>query len=761
MKTSATLALASLAALAAASPIAPTRTQHIHKQARQANGTTSAPCAKVSEAIYGDDSGPYALQVPAGIAWDCLNEIPFNASSARELMKQLRPYINWQSTLDVLKDPPVEYQEKVQPSVDILGGLDKIEADIDAGNFKNDYDFGWTLYRLIQSAHDGHFTFVPDTVAGIFTWGRPVPLVSVSADGEQLPAVFAYADVLGMQFKNITYTPSAVVQIDGKDATEFLEEFSQFGSLQDRDALYNTVFYSLAQVSLGTSGGATGTFAGGGRGRFVYPGANTTLTFANGTSYTMQNFARPIVPFRGINTAEELADRWITWGSSGQASAQANTQEADSAAVSVTGSTAPGYPNPVEAGPQNLINGYYIDAPGYEDVAVLSVPNFVGTGTENTENSFKLTTQNFLPKAAADGKTKLIIDLQANGGGTVLQAYDMFKQLFPDQDPYGASRFRAHEAVDLIGQATSAFASQFPRNEVSKNDTISQAQSSYFDYHFDMKVDGTPFSSWDEKLGPQEVNGALYTTLVRYNLTDPYIPEIGVAVSGYNQPPNVTLQQRFAPENIVLLTDGYCASTCTIFAEFMKRQVGVKTIAMGGRSNKKPIQAIGGVKGTNNYGFSFIQQNVQWAIDYEPSLNTSILGTDYSDYLVFSRSTSNGVNVRDGLRRNDTSGIALQFIYEEADCRLYYTPEMTTDITSLWKTAADTQWGNKGKCVNTPSYGESKLAVQKTAQRVTTKLSRPASSSSVHFSESRMQAFEDSFRLTTANKLTGDGYMLP
>ena len=276
-----------------------------------------------------------------------------------------------------------------------------------------------------------------------------------------------------------------------------------------------------------------------------------------------------------------------------------------------------------------------------------------------------------------------------------------------------------------------------------------------------MKVDGTPFSSWDEKLGPQEVNGALYTTLVRYNLTDPYIPEIGVAVSGYNQPPNVTLQQRFAPENIVLLTDGYCASTCTIFAEFMKRQVGVKTIAMGGRSNKKPIQAIGGVKGTNNYGFSFIQQNVQWAIDYEPSLNTSILGTDYSDYLVFSRSTSNGVNVRDGLRRNDTSGIALQFIYEEADCRLYYTPEMTTDITSLWKTAADTQWGNKGKCVNTPSYGESKLAVQKTAQRVTTKLSRPASSSSVHFSESRMQAFEDSFRLITANKLTGDGYMLP
>ncbi|KAI2485515.1 Peptidase S41 family protein [Pyrenophora tritici-repentis] len=759
MKTSSVLALASFAAFAAASPIAPTRTQRIHKQARQANGTTSAPCARVSEAIYGDDSHPYALQVSAGIAWDCLNEIPFNASSATELVKQLRPYINWQSTLDVLKDPPAEYQEKVQAAVDILGGLDKIDADINAGNFKNEYDFGFTLYRLILSAHDGHFTFVPDSVGSIFTWGRPVPLVSVSADGEQLPAVFAYADVLGMQFKNITYTPSAVVEIDGKDATEFLEEFSQFGSLQDRDALYNNVFYSLPQVSLGTSGAATGTFSGGGRGRLVYPGPTTTLTFANGTSYTMENFARPIIAFRGITTGKELAERWIYWGSSGQASAKASTQEAATVAVPVIGSTAPGYPTPIEAGPQNLINGYYIDAPGYEDVAVLSVPNFVGNGGEDTETAFKLTTQNFLPKAAADGKTKLIIDLQANGGGTVLQGYDMFKQLFPDQDPYGASRFRAHEALDLIGQATSQFASKFPRNEISENYTIGQAQSSYFDYNFDMKVDGTPFSSWDEKIGPQEVNGALYTTLVRYNLTDPYIPYIGIDVSGYNQPANVTLKQRFKPENIVLLTDGYCASTCTIFAEFMKNQVGVKSIAMGGRSNKKPIQAIGGVKGTNNYAFSFIQQNAQKALDYEPSLNTSILATDYGNDLVFSRSAASGVNVRDGLRKNDTSGIALQFIYEEADCRLYYTPEMTTEITSVWKAAADSQWGNKSKCVGTPSYGDSKVSALRLGQEVTTKLSRPGTSAP--FSESRMQAFEDSFNLFTDNKLSGDGYMLP
>jgi hypothetical protein len=308
MKISALFALAGFTALAVASPLLPSRTQHI--KPRQANGTASAsaPCAQISQYMYGDANGPVKQEVPAQMAWDCLNEIPFNASSAKRLISALRPYVDWQSTLTQLKNPPAEYVEKVQPAVDIIGGLDKIDDDIDAGNFKNEYDFGWTLYTLIQSAHDGHFAYIPDSVGSIFTFGRPVPLVSVSEDGVQLPAVFVYADVLGMQFKNISYTSSPVVKIDGKDATEFLENLSQYGSLQDRDALYNNVFYELAQISLGTIGSTTGMFTGGGRGRWVYPGGSTTLTFANGSSYTMQNYARPGIPFRNVNTGADLAD---------------------------------------------------------------------------------------------------------------------------------------------------------------------------------------------------------------------------------------------------------------------------------------------------------------------------------------------------------------------------------------------------------------------------------------------------------------------
>jgi hypothetical protein len=760
MKSFALIALAGLTSLVSTTPISPSRTLPL--EARQGNDTSSAPCAQVSAFMYGDGSSAVNTQIPAGIAFDCIQSVPFNATSGKNLVKAILPYMNWQSTLSQLKNPPAEYVEKVQPPVDIIGGLNEIISRIDAGSFKNEYDFGWSLYSLIQSAHDGHFSYIPDIVGGIFAWGRPVPLVSVSEDGQQLPAVFAFADVIGTQYKNISYTPSPVVEIDGVGVDDWMMNWSQYGSLQDRDALYNNVFYSLAQVSLAGSGSGTGTFTGGGRGRYVNPGDTTTLKFANGTEYTMQNYARASVNFRNVTSGEQLARKWISYGAAGaEARVQSlstetdYTQFASTAALNVAGGAAPGYPPAVVPGPGGLINGFFIDLPGYEDVAVLQVPNFVGS--TSAEVGFQRTSTEFFSKALAAGKTKLIIDLQANGGGTILQGYDLFKQLFPDEDPYGANRFRAHEAVDLIGKAYSSVASSGPR-EVGNNLTVQNAQTSWFDYHTDMTVDGKPFSSWADKFGPQEVNGEKYTTLARWNLSDIYTPFFagGINVTGYGPLANVSGAPKFSPENIVIVTDGYCASTCTIFAELLTQQAGVKTIAMGGRKDKNPIQAIGGVKGVNNYGFGFIQSAAQSAIRFDRSLNSSILRKDYYDDLPFYRASSSGVNNRDGLRRNDTSGVALQFIYEEADCRLYFTPEMTVDITALWKAAADAQWGNSGKCVSAESYGR-----KRSVEEVTTKLGRRR----VHIARAtamrQAQALENSFSIETQNQLKGDGFMEP
>jgi hypothetical protein len=46
---------------------------------------------------------------------------------------------------------------------------------------------------------------------------------------------------------------------------------------------------------------------------------------------------------------------------------------------------------------------------------------------------------------------------------------------------------------------------------------------------------------------------------------------------------STAMPQYFAPKDILLLTDAYCASTCTIFAEELKTQAGVKSVVIGGR----------------------------------------------------------------------------------------------------------------------------------------------------------------------------------
>lgn len=324
--------------------------------------------------------------------------------------------------------------------------------------------------------------------------------------------------------------------------------------------------------------------------------------------------------------------------------------------------------------------------------------------------------------------------------------------------------------MDLVGQSFSEFVSQIPREAGLKNYTLETIQASYFDYHNDMTADGKPFESWQQKVGPNIVNGCMfltrvstpkltstdnYTAISRWNLTDIYIPfEGGINVTGFS---NLT---RWKSEDIVLLTDGYCASTCSIFAELMTQQGRVKTIALGGRSNANKIQAIGGVKGANIFQWGFVQSYAQSAIYYNQTFRTSAL-KEYSTGSAVYRSYANGLNVRDAVRLGDDSGIALQFKYEEADCRLYYTPEMAVSAAAIWKAAANSQWIDPSKCIGNSDYYNPSNA-RRATQGKTTTLS-PAGGQ-MHGAQAleQMKAFEGTFSWeTNCQREARDGFMPP
>lgn len=59
--------------------------------------------------------------------------------------------------------------------------------------------------------------------------------------------------------------------------------------------------------------------------------------------------------------------------------------------------------------------------------------------------------------------------------------------------------------------------------------------------------------------------------------------------------------------------------------------------------------------------------------------------------------SSYSLNLRDNIPQGDTEQIPLQFIYEPADCRIFYTAETVASPSALWEYVANVAWGGN-KC---------------------------------------------------------------
>ena len=354
---------------------------------------------------------------------------------------------------------------------------------------------------------------------------------------------------------NSTFTPSALTTIDGEDVYSFLEAEAQGNFLQDPDAAYNILFYSPAFEA--AAPGWRGFFAGSGRQRYIYPGANTTISFENGTTTIYENTASVIGDFSGVTDGNSFYQVFCT-GPANPTSTNATTTTAASTAAPTATSTSlnvpAGYPVPVVITPDQSAAGYYI--PDLPDVAVLSMLSF----DPDVPVEFQMVVQEFFADALATGKTKLIIDLSANGGGLILQGYDTFRQLFPQILQDGFTRFRNQEAFDLIAEEYAAIIPANYSPATASADLINLFESAP-NYRFDYNITDQPFTSLEAKLGPQMYYGDNFTNIIRWDLDDPILTVnatfgMGEEITGYGNRSNFT--QPFAAENIIMV--------CTLIA---------------------------------------------------------------------------------------------------------------------------------------------------------------------------------------------------
>lgn len=529
------------------------------------------------------------------------------------------------------------------------------------------------------------------------------------------------------------------------ETTQFLQTFAKqqaFGGIEP-NADWNTLMSSAVSDVQDTLSVFEGS-------AIFYPGENITFTFENGTSEENLPWLAQFSIFADpddsplIQTGQQFYD-WFVLGidstpsaddysGSDSASASATAAATAAATTAAATTTAAGAsattdtsdsadsddpddaddtdstnswnslafpPDPIVAqsdlGDVNggVVTGYILND---EVTGVLSIPSFVST-SENAV-SFTTTVQDFVAKIKAANCTRVIIDVQRNTGGDDLLATDTFKHFFPTIDPFGGSRLRAQATVDALGNT---FTNYYDNTDPAKMDppyeVLSAKDWTATDYL--NAATGQNFTSFGDFFGPNPDHGDLFTTLQRENLSSVIYDEGAgdIVVFGFGNR-STKAAPPFAAEDVIILSDAFCSSACARFVEKMHHEGGARTIVAGGQPMLGPMQTVGGSRGAREYDAFSLDADIDQAIIFNASVASSLpTGRDDVDFIY----TYAGFNLKDAIRKETPSGPPLQFTYEAADCRIFYTNQTIYNYINLWNYVIDALYRNPSLCIGRPS----------------------------------------------------------
>lgn len=157
----------------------------------------------------------------------------------------------------------------------------------------------------------------------------------------------------------------------------------------------------------------------------------------------------------------------------------------------------------------------------------------------------------------------------------------------------------------------------------------------------------------------------------------------------------------FQPDQLICicqLTDGICSSSCALFLELMHHQAGVRVVTVGGRPEISPMQGASGSHGARALDLDTLDANIEYVQELLEESSPDAAGflpnrTTANDVFVLGAS----INLRDQVRAAETT--PLQFLYEPADCRIFFTPRTVLNYTALWEYAAEAAWTNPALCI--------------------------------------------------------------
>lgn len=125
----------------------------------------------------------------------------------------------------------------------------------------------------------------------------------------------------------------------------------------------------------------------------------------------------------------------------------------------------------------------------------------------------------------------------------------------------------------------------------------------------------------------------------------------------------------------------------------MHHQGGVRTVVVGGRPQLGPMQAVGGTRGAQAYTTVDLDEDIEVAEILNDTVTGALPNRDASNFINFAEFT-----IKDAVRKGEN--FPLQFAYEAATCRIFYTQHTVYNYLNLWNYVVDAIWRNPSLCID-------------------------------------------------------------
>ncbi|KAL0946153.1 hypothetical protein HGRIS_012416 [Hohenbuehelia grisea] len=508
----------------------------------------------------------------------CQKSFPFNETLRQNVLTNVARVFDFFTFENYYLNSPPPLQES---TINIRQALAKLNST----KFATDYDFSRALYDFTTQLNDGHTRWFPNCYTA-FQNILPAPVVTLEENGVQsvfvAPDSAEFLDLLGPEYTGFftgigfnfrRLAGARVLQIEGIPAYDYADRIARTvsGNYLDHGIRVNSAFSSYRISSnafsqrIGDIAGPTGT---------VRESLTMTLIPVNST--------RPEtikIPFLANFVGKPFTDKASYWANNCAANDATNgvdlkdfpgfgprvRKQPVGSIVDQSLSNAIGLPHEFEPklpqvnGSTGVIKSYIL--PGNK-TGVMFVGSFGGDF-----NQFQRDTVAAIKQFKASGVTRLLLDLTNNGGGFVCLGQFLHQYLAGSKIGYPGfvSTSRANPlaqkivAADIKLGLNGAFTFYSADNWAFLNGT---QMPSNFNYN-------TPPA-------PFVVNGRFDPTSQRFHDTC----DLGFIEPIPEDPP-------FDLNNVAIVTNGQCASTCAMFSTLMNERHKTKIAVFGGRPGQE------------------------------------------------------------------------------------------------------------------------------------------------------------------------------